>query len=180
MSQKWIKVKLTPKEVDDCIRAGTHRFESNRNLNKPPSLRCKHTKPNDAVRDIEGIKGELAVANAFNSEYSVFEYGVDNGIDLWIGDLSVDVKVTTHLPQGKKEPHLLFPKSGKGLRADIAILTILYQDNEILIAGWLTKRLWDERKADFWYDPRDDAAPLSDLLPMYELWIEQINRRFKR
>ena len=177
MSQKFVKVKLTPKDIDKCGRAGKHRFFSSRGAGIEHNLQCKKTKKNDPVRDVQGIKAELAVAKLFDVELNLFECGPDNGIDLWIDDISVDVKVTTYVD----DPHLVF-MSGKTLRADIGILTVIAegeQADEVTIGRWITKTLWEKHKEPFFHSPKDDAVPFDKLLPMYELWIARMNRRFK-
>jgi|TARA_R110002073_G_scaffold61900_2_gene155689 hypothetical protein len=174
-----VKVRLSAKELDDCDRAGRHRFEFARLAKKPHTLACKNTAKNDPVRDVQGLKAELAVAKLFGSEFSPFEFGPDNGVDLWIDEISVDVKVTTTQIEN---PNLLF-MDGKTLKADVAILCRIEAEDsaeEVEIMGWIPKYYWEKWKKAFFHSPKDDAVPSSDLFPMYKLWVKQMQKRFEQ
>lgn len=177
-----VMVRLTPQEMDECIRAGKHRFHSSRDAKVVNQLQCQHTDENSPVRDIQGIKAEFAVAKLFNVKLNTFQFGADNGIDLWIDDFSVDVKATAYKHDGKNQPHFLIMNT-KTLRAKIGILGIIGEEedaNEVDVFGWTTKAIWEATKKPWPMNPKDDCLEASQLLAIHRLWELQMRVRFNK
>ena len=82
-----------------------------------------------------GYKAEFAVARLFNCEPPVLNVLSDGGIDLWIGNVSVDVKFTN-----KEYGSLIFDNLDK-FRAQIAILVGRTDDPNVMrVNGWMSKK----------------------------------------
>ena len=177
-----VMVRLTPQEMDECIRAGKHRFYSSRDAKIVNQLQCQHTHEESPVRDIQGIKAEFAVAKLFNIKLNTFQLGADNGIDLWIDDFSVDVKATAYKPDGKNQPHFLIMNT-KTLKADIGILGIIGEEedaNEVDVFGWTTKAIWEKEKKPWPMNPKDNCLEAWRLLAIHKLWESQMKKRFNK
>ena len=47
--------------------------------------------------DYLGLRAELSVSKAFDIEHNLFQLGIDEGADIWLGDISIDVKSTFYM-----------------------------------------------------------------------------------
>lgn len=124
-------VKLSPKEMSMCQQGATLRWQLARASSVANQRRDQGRTDGDI--DLLGIKAEMAVAKVFNIEYSPFQLGIDSGKDLWLGDISIDVKATFH-----KDGRLLF-KTRDAFKADCAVL-VRKNDLEILdVVGCISR-----------------------------------------
>ena len=159
-----IDVVLSPRELSDCEQAAAFRWQLARSSGVVNQRRDDERSDNDI--DLLGIKAELAVSKLFNIKHDVFRFGVDSGVDMWLDDLSIDVKATFH-----KDGHLLF-KNIEAFRADFGVLVT--QENPIgplSIVGFCSRKKF--ALSSF---PKNFGKGMGvalgqkDLQPMEKLW----------
>jgi hypothetical protein len=158
-----INVALSPQEISDCEQAAMFRWQLAR-ASGVVNQRRDDRSDNDI--DLLGLKAELAVSKLFKIKHDVFRFGVDSGVDMWLDDLSIDVKSTFH-----KDGHLLF-KDIESFRADFAVLvTQEFKDDPLRIVGFCSKRKFASIAflKDFGKG-MGMALQQSDLQPMEILW----------
>ena len=122
-----------------------------------------------------GFKAEFAVARLFDLELPTLTVVTDGGVDLWMGDLSIDVKFTNAM----RGP-LVFDSMEK-FKADIAVLVGKTDTHNILSVNGLVSREDFEKKAykrDVWYGERL-VMDEGDLSPIEHLWFESLERNLK-
>ena len=125
-------VKLTNRELSDARKAASGRWKLSRAAGV---VNQKRAAESDEDLDLLGIKAEIAVAKLLRLDYSPFDLGIDDGMDMWFGDKSIDVKATFH-ETGK----LLF-KSLEAFRADCGILVTKTQDDSVMnVAGGCSRQ----------------------------------------
>jgi hypothetical protein len=122
-----ITITLTPQEMSDAAKAASGRWQLSRAAGIANQRKAAQS---DAEIDLLGIKAEIAVAKILNCDYSPFHMGIDNGMDMWHGQASIDIKATFH-----ESGSLLF-KSREAFRANCAILATKTDDEtKIRIIG---------------------------------------------
>ena len=168
-----IKIELTNEDLHDCRRAGSFRWQLSRAAGIADQQRGPTKKNSKNHYDIIGIKGELAVARLYDLPFDAYRGGIDEGIDLFYGGVSIDVKSTDNI--GGK---LIF-KSKEAFKAQIGILAIELEENLIGVAGWITREEFE------WYSlpfgiKGGFCVTQADLKLPESLWGKMINRRNKR
>ena len=125
--------------------------------------------------DLLGVKAELAVAKCLGIPH-FHQPGFDDGSDMYLGDISIDVKATFHA-----SGHLLF-RTAEHFKASCAVLvTSTDADDVMLLAGWLPRKQFLERafEIDLGGGPTL-ACRQNKLLPMSELWQADQKRKFTK
>jgi|14BtaG_2_1085337.scaffolds.fasta_scaffold24644_3 hypothetical protein len=120
-----------------------------------------------------GFMAEFAVCRLFDAEPPRLNIATDGGVDLWLGDISVDVKFS-------KTGSLIFDSADK-FKANLAVLVTSTEDPEcMLLEGWIGKTAFvrDAYAKDFGYGERLVMGS-SDLTPMPRLWELIMERKFK-
>jgi hypothetical protein len=163
-----LEVHLTQKELLDCEKAA--RFRSMFARASGVTNQRKDESSTDQETDLVGIKGELAVAKAYQAEFSVSDYGIDSGIDMFLDDVGIDVKTTKHLT-GK----LLF-KSVESFKAPVAVLCIQIDENTMGIAGWVNRLDFSDKCKPF-NDTRSVCLTQDQLNTPESLWLNIAKRR---
>jgi len=166
-----ILVTLTKAEISQCKQAAALRWQLARASGVVNQR--KDTDSSDDDVDYLGIRGELAVAKVLGCDYTPSALGIDEGIDMFINDLSIDVKSTFH-QSGK----LLF-KSIPAFKSDIAILvTATAWEEKMNVCGWVSLGRFKEKaeESDFgkgtcWTMDQDQLAPLKNL------WLKIIKEK---
>jgi len=134
-----------------------------------PRLENKKQSRIDANRF--GFMAEFAVARVFGAGEPRLNIATDGGVDLWLDDISVDVKYT--------KTRLLIFDSLEKFKAKVAIL-VTHRDLGVMeIIGWMGKKDF-ERVAiakDFGYGERM-VAQAEDLRPIETLWGKIQERKF--
>lgn len=88
----------------------------------------------DAEIDLVGIKAEIAVAKAYSLHHQPLMSGIDDGIDMFAGDIGIDVKAAF-----SQTGNLLF-KRRDAFRADVSVLVAQGHEEDIMIIqGWVSK-----------------------------------------
>lgn len=129
---------------------------------------------NDAQDRVEanqwGFKAEFAVARLFNLDPPDLTVVTDGGVDLWMGDLSIDVKFTN-----KTFGPLVFDSMEK-FKADIAVLVGRGgTDNELSVNGFVLRKVFEDSAVehDFGYGKRL-VMKADDMKPIERLWLIQV------
>jgi hypothetical protein len=129
----------------------------------------------DAELDLIGIKAEMAVAKLLSLDYMAARLGVDDGSDLWFGDVSIDVKASIY-PTGK----LLF-KSLEAFRADCAILVTTTKEDDVMsVIGGISRSLFTtgHTVSDL---GRGECLTMEqhEIWPIEEMWLRLCGARYK-
>lgn len=167
-----ILVQLSREELNDAKQAASMRWQMAR-MSGVTNQRRDDTRDDHEV-DLLGIKAEMAVAKAYNLRFNPFSFGIDDGSDMFSGDLGIDVKASFH-----RDGKLIF-KRQDAFRADVAVfVTGDTNSGTLRIAGWITK----ERFLDI-SDVMDMGGgkhavfvPQKKLASPESLWAFLTNRR---
>lgn len=166
-------VKLSPREMSNCKQAATFRWQLARASGVVNQRRDQGRDDNDL--DLLGIQAEVCVAKVFDIEHNPFQLGVDSGEDMWLGDLSVDVK-STFYPRGR----LLF-KNIESFKADCSILVCHKEENIFNVAGYCSRKSFNKLSK-----PMDlghgigMALDQDQLSPLEKLWAYYTSRRLEK
>jgi hypothetical protein len=154
-------VTLSPKEMSKCNQAATLRWQLARASGVSNQRRDKGR--SDADLDLLGVKAEVAVSKVFNLDHD-YSMGVDDGSDLWLDDISVDVKATFH-----KGGRLLFKKRSS-FKADCAVLVCQIRPDQFNVAGYASKATFLKKSKELdlghgkgWAMDQDELSPLERL-----------------
>jgi hypothetical protein len=164
-----LKVTLSKKELFDCQRAANGRSMLSRASGVVNQRKDKSS--TDQEIDLIGIKGELAVSKVYQADFSPFDFGVDAGVDMFLGDVGVDVKTT------KYATGVLLFKSVEAFKAPIAILCTEINHNTMAVIGWIKKTDFAEQCQEF-INPKTNVhtdgmcVEQSQLKSPEELWLE--------
>jgi len=126
--------------------------------------------------NIWGFKAEFAVARLFDIEPPTINVVTDNGVDLWMDDVSIDVKFSN-----KERGPLIFDTADK-FKADIAVLVgRTDSDRTLRVNGWISKQAFVDRAKphNFGYGNRL-RMDVSDIDPIEMLWRKMMARRFSK
>jgi hypothetical protein len=129
-------IKLSPKEMSQCNQAATMRWQLARASGVKNQRRDQGR--SDADLDLLGVKAEVAVSKVFNIPHQ-HAICVDDGCDLWLEDISVDVKATFH-----KKGRLLF-KRKDAFKADCAVLVCQIEPDRLKVAGYASQATFMEK-----------------------------------
>ncbi len=125
--------------------------------------------------NVYGFKAEIAVARLLNIEPPTISIVTDGGVDLWLGDRSIDVKFSN-----QERGPLIFD-SLKKFRADYAVLVGRTDEPDIMrINGYISRRSFKviSRRHDFGYGPRL-FSEADELEPIEKLWLRYALNRWK-
>ena len=168
-----IEINFNKEELDACRKGANLRYQFARNSDLGRGLYL--TAPEKAEGsnpDYLGIRGELAVAKAFNLHFDVFRgMGVDNGIDFFWNEISIDVKATDYLGG-----RLMF-KSVDKFKSDLAVLTIEVREDLYRVPGWIKKEDFIKNSGPF---SNGVAVTQEYLNPPQELWEIMTNKKNKK
>jgi len=143
-----MRVRLSRQEMANCEQAAALRWQLARASGVTNQRKDKGR--SDADLDLIGIKAETAVAKVLDVHHNVFQMGVDSGADMFLGDISIDVK-STFYESGK----MLF-KSLDAFRADCCVLVTATQDADVMnVAGYSSKAHFEKNAetADLGHGP---------------------------
>ena len=155
-------VKLSAREMAQCSQAAAMRWQLAR-ASDVGNQRRDGNRDDDAL-DRLGVMAELVVAKIFDLDHQHL-IGVDDGTDLWVDDLSIDVKATFH-----DGGHLLF-KSREAFKADCSVLVCQLAPDTYRVAGYASKQtfLKKAQEKDFGHGP-GWALEQEELDPLGKLW----------
>lgn len=160
-------VKLTRQEESQCEQASRMRWQ----MNRASGIEPQRVAPQEAGNiDLLGIRAECAVAKALSLDFNPYHLGIDNGADLFAGDVSIDVKARF------SGGYTLF-RTPEKFRADVVVSCEQVKDG-IGIVGWASKQRFLERAQvrDLGHG-ETMALPDSELTDISVLWREITARR---
>lgn len=140
------------------------------------SPRLENSAQSRQEANIWGFKAEFAVARLFNIEPPTINVVTDNGVDLWMDDISIDVKFSN-----KERGPLIFDTADK-FKADIAVLVgRTDKDRTMRINGWASKQTFVDRATHYNFGYGDRLKmDMSDIDPIELLWRKMMARKFSR
>lgn len=165
-------VKLSPKEMSVCEQAANLRSQLARTSGVVNQRRDQGRTDKDI--DFLGVRAETAVAKVFDIEYTPFQLGVDSGKDLWLGDISIDVKATFYT-----DGRLLF-KTRDAFKAYCAVLVCEHTPEILDVVGCITRK-------DFCIECQEGDlghgvgvyVEQENLQPLHDLWLFSTERRLR-
>lgn len=172
MARRDLLIYLTPAEMARCKQAAALRWQLARASGVVDKRRDSSRQLEDL--DLLGVKAEQAVAKALDLEYTPGALGVDDGTDLYAGDVSIDVKATFY-PDGR-----LLLRGEAQAKADVFVLVAAVKDNEAVmrLCGWISRKgfLAQCKTIDLGHGP-GLAMEQADLRYLTELWGLLVTRR---
>jgi hypothetical protein len=172
MARHDLLIRLTPAELSRCKQAAALRWQLARASGVANHCRDNSRKPSDI--DLLGVKAELAVAKALDLEYTLTALGIDDGADLYAGDVRIDVKATFY-SNGQ-----LLLRSEAQAKADVYVLVAAVDGDDAVmrLCGWVTRSdfLARYKNIDLGHGPAL-AMQQADLRHMTELWGLLVTRR---
>ena len=172
MARPDLLIRLTPAELSRCKQVAALRWQ----LARASGLanNCRDKSRSRTKIDLLGVKAEQAVAKALNLEYTPTAMGIDDGADLYAGELRIDVKATFY-----SDGQLLL-KSEAQLKADVYVLVAAVDGDDAVmrLCGWVTRSdfLARYKKIDLGHGPAL-AMQQADLRHLTELWGLLVTRR---
>ena len=123
--------------------------------------------------NVIGYKAEFAVARAFDADLPAMHMINDGGVDIWLDNISVDVKVSN-----QKDSNLIFDSMDK-FKADVALFVVQLGDNKFDLVGWITRAAFERqsKRRDFGYGDRLYVSP-ENLQPIGKLWEVLQERKY--
>ena len=157
-----MRIKLTRQEMAAVDQAAALRWQLARASGVANQKRAGES---DDDLDKLGLKAEMAVAKCLGLTYSPQSLGIDNGIDMWFGDVGIDIKATFH-PSGK----LLF-KSLEAFKADAAILVTKTDEADVMdVIGGVMRNKFQTHAQQVnlgrglcWIMPQDELSPIEKV-----------------
>ena len=120
-------VNLSRSEESLCAQAGNARtsFARYAGLNNQKVV-------NRSDLDLLGVRGEMAVAKMFDLDWTANAIGHDDGVDMFFGDCSIDVKT------GFENARMLLFRNLDKFRSDVAIFC-RQKGKQIEVVGWCSR-----------------------------------------
>ena len=164
-------IKLSPRDISMCKQGANLRWQIARASGVGNQKRDLTREDSDL--DFLGLKAELSVAKILGIEHNLFQLGIDDGADLWYGDISIDVKATFH-----KNGRLLF-KSKQSFRSNCAILVCQENEEEMNVVGYIPRKVFlsDCYEKDLGHGV-GFMMDQSNLRPLSNLWEVYVKRKF--
>jgi hypothetical protein len=158
-------VRLTKKDIltSEVLGADTVKLCEMAGFNP----RLENDKQSRVEANQWGFKAEFAVARLFDLEPPTLTVTTDGGADLWVGDITIDVKLTN-----QEWGPLIFDSMPK-FRANVAVLVGRTKDDEVVnVIGWSSREAFKEHynKKDFGFGDRL-YVDAQDLAPIEQLWL---------
>lgn len=172
MSSKGLLIKLTRQEMSTCKQAASMRWQMAR---ASGVFNQRKDSRSDADIDYLGIRAEAAVAKAYGLHHNPAMNGIDDGADLFDGDMSIDVKGTFH-----STGHLLI-KSKNAVKADLFVLVTDTPDESVMsILGWTTKDRFLEQAQQTDFANKGVCLTLdqSQLFKPADLWLHLTKHKY--
>jgi len=165
-----MKIQLTRQELHECKILGQDTVKICKMQKLSPRLDTPDE--NRVLSNVLGFKAEYVVAKVLGCKLPTLNIVTDGGIDLWAGNIAIDVKCT------KNTADLIFDDF-RAFKADVAVLVRPTDQEAVLeILGWLDKRTFQEiaLDRDYGYGPRKVVS--QELLsPIENLWLKIVDER---
>jgi len=165
-------IKLTKQEMHECKILGQDTVKICKMQKLTPRLDTEDE--SRVLSNIQGFYAEYAVAKALGCKFPMFNIVTDGGVDVWAGNISIDVKYT------KNTTDLIFDDFSE-FKADVAVLTSPSEvgTDVIKIIGWLDKTTFVERSfdKDYGYGSRKVVSK-DNLFFIEKLWLKVIDDKY--
>lgn len=142
-------VKLSPEDVHTSMSMGRDTVALCKLMGFKPRLENENQSREEA--NALGFKAEFAVARLLGTTLPTINVVTDGGVDLWLDDVSIDVKFTNKQSNG-----LIFDNEEK-FKARLAVLVVPTSHDDVMnIAGWIGRNrfLRLAKTKDFGYGSR--------------------------
>jgi hypothetical protein len=127
-----IFVPLSKPEMAACRQAAAFRWQMARASGVANQRRDKDRSDEDI--DFLGVRAEMAVSKLYDIEYSPHHLGVDDGVDMYCGDVSIDVKSTFY------QHGSLVLKAKRWANADLYVLVTATANESLMrVVGGVTQ-----------------------------------------
>lgn len=163
-------VRLTAREMSQARQCASLRWQ----LARASGVKDQRRDP-DRDLDLLGVKAEMAVSKLFHLDFNPAAMGIDDGADLWFGDVSIDVKAS-FTPSAR----LLF-KTLDAFKAHVGILVTAHADRDdvmCVVGGIGQARFKDQaRQVDLGRGPCFvmDQHELTSVKDMWEIMMERMH-----
>lgn len=156
-------VNLSDRDIAECTQAAAMRWQLARASGVQNQRRDKGR--SDADLDLLGVKAEVAVSKVFDLNHN-HAIGVDDGRDLWLDDISIDVKATFY-----STGRLLFKKR-ESFKADCAVLVFQFSPTKFNVVGYISRPMFlvQAHEVDLGHG-KGWAMDQDQLNPMEKLWL---------
>ena len=157
-------VRLSAEDVHNSTVMGCDTVALCKMQGFPPRLENDNQSREEA--NALGFKAEFAVARLLGTSLPTVTVVTDGGVDLWFGDVSIDVKFTNR-PDGD----LIFDNMDK-FKARVAVLVSPTEESDVMsIKGWMGRPEFEIRATgrDLGYGDRLVISQ-KDLRPIESLW----------
>ena len=124
--------------------------------------------------NIFGFMAEFAVCRVLGTEPPRLNFATDGGVDLWLGDVTIDVKYTA-----RKTSKLIFDSVDK-FKSQVAILVTATDNMDVMeILGWCSKGRFieDSYSKDFGYGKRL-VMDADKLQPIEQFWLKYTQNKY--
>lgn len=138
------------------------------------SPRLENDRQSREEANILGFKAEFAVARLLGLDTPTLNVLSDGGVDLWAGDVSIDVKFTN-----KERGPLIFDSMDK-FKATVAVLVGATDDPSVMrINGAITREKfeWACYRHDFGHGERE-VMDADALYPIEWLWLNLMKKKY--
>ena len=165
-------VTLSRQDLSLCKQGATLRWQLARLSGVTNQRKDKNRSDQDL--DMLGLMAELAVAKVFSIKHSPFQMGVDDGSDMYLGNISIDVK-STFYPTGK----LLF-KSKASFKSDCAVLACKIAKNQINVVGFIPRSIFLDKAIEINLGHgKGWAIEQNQLMQLGKLWETSVKQTLK-
>ena len=161
-----MKIRITKKDILEAELMAKDTVFILEKLGILPRL--NNVKQTRLDANILGFMAEFAVCRLFETDPPRLNFATDGGVDLWIEDISIDVKFTNHRKNG-----LIFDSFDK-FKSRIAILVTNTPEFDVMeIIGWCSKNDFMQKsyEKDFGYGVRK-VLDLERLKSIENFWYE--------
>ena len=167
-----MKVRLSKRDLLEAELMARDTVFMLEKLSVSPRLENKNQSRLDA--NIMGFMAEFAVCRVLGAEAPRLNFATDGGVDLWLGDVTIDVKYTS-----KKTSKLIFDSVDK-FKSQVAILVTATDNMDVMeILGWCGKGRFieDSYGKDFGYGERL-VMDADKLQPIEQFWLKYTQSKF--
>lgn len=168
-----MRVRLSKQDCHTAEILGTDTVALCEMQGFPPRL--DNERQSRVEANVYGFKAEIAVARLFDIEPPTINVVTDGGVDLWLGERSIDVKFSN-----RERGPLIFDSLEK-FRADYAVLVGRTDEPDVMrINGYISRGGFEviSRRHDFGYGPRL-FIEADELEPIERLWLRYAVNRWK-
>ena len=165
-----MKIRLSEQELSDINQAANMRTMNGWVLKQMGGKdKAAESGMTPLERNTLALKSEMAVAKCFNLEFNVHAAGPDNGIDMYFGKMSIDVKISKHCNAN------LIVKNKNWFRSKYAILVLATEELDVVeIVGGISKELFEQKAKQKEFKPGRGLSwfvPQRDLDRVDQIWL---------